>query len=280
MPLPLLEDWESTRTALHQSTQIVGAVRRLLLPERENHLHLAAIPLPYGLSSGVLPDGSQVDLDYKDLTLSYTSVDATVDASIPLVGQTKHSLAEELFEVMAKSTLKDMLGDAEEGTLTATVNAALEEKGSGLGEDGDTFEPDVETAGSFADIAWIIFQGIARFRARLEGFQTPLVVWPHGFDLSTLWFATEKHNETEDPHINVGFAPYTEGIAGPYLYAYAYPYPETYDEPRLPEGATWETDAFTGILLSYSTIARQLDPETYVQEACQAMYAGLRPLLP
>jgi hypothetical protein len=40
-----------------------------------------------------------------------------------------------------------------------------------------------------------VFTAAARFRARLEGSQTPIVVWPEHFDLSTLWFPTNDRSD-------------------------------------------------------------------------------------
>ena len=41
------------------------------------------------------------------------------------------------------------------------------------------------------------------------GPQTPIVVWPEHFDLSTLWFPTNDRSD-EAPVMNFGFAPFDE----------------------------------------------------------------------
>jgi hypothetical protein len=123
-----------------------------------------------------------------------------------------------------------------------------------------------------------IFTGIARFKAGLCGVQTPLVVWPHGFDLSTLWFAGNEIDERQ-PHTNVGFSPRSEGFETPYLYAYAYPYPARFDPPALPEGAYWHTRGWTGAVTPYDAIAAQADAAGFVEASCSALYQELLPLL-
>jgi hypothetical protein len=124
-----------------------------------------------------------------------------------------------------------------------------------------------------------IFTGIARFKAGLRGMQTPLVVWPHGFDISTLWFTGSEIDERQ-PHTNFGLSPRSEGIETPYLYAYAYPYPACFDPPDLPEGAYWHTRGWTGAVIPYDAIAGQEDAAGYVEASCIAVYQELLPLLP
>jgi hypothetical protein len=136
---------------------------------------------------------------------------------------------------------------------------------------------EAQPAHNYADALYRAFTSIARFRARLNGSMTPIVVWPEHFDLSFLWFATES--DEHHPHLNFGFAPYSNGINYPYLYSYAYPYPAQYETPKLPEGARWNTEGWTGVVLPYSEIARQNNPEATIEASCTAIFKALRPLL-
>jgi len=98
---------------------------------------------------------------------------------------------------------------------------------------------------------------IARWRGRISGHLSPIVVWAEHFDLSTVYFANPEMDEYQS-HINIGFAPFTEGVfERPYLYAYAYPYQENYAIPALEAPLKWETEAYTGIYLAYDDIVGQ-----------------------
>src|SRR5919109_78870 len=63
---------------------------------------------------------------------------------------------------------------------------------------------DAHASADYAQALDRVFTATARFRARLTGLQTPIVVWPEHFDLSFLWFATERATD-EFPHMNFGF---------------------------------------------------------------------------
>jgi hypothetical protein len=139
-------------------------------------------------------------------------------------------------------------------------------------------EIDPATAVDYLSALQIIFTGIARFRARRIGMMTPLIVWPEHFDLSTLLFTGNEIDERQ-PHLNFGFAPYSEGLDHPYLCAYAYPYPEHYAPPSLPEGARWHTQGWTGMVLPYEVIAAQPDALSFVEASCEATYPGLLALI-
>jgi len=108
--------------------------------------------------------------------------------------------------------------------------------------------------------------------------RTPLVVWPEHFDMSTLLFAGNEIDEGK-PHLNFGFAPFSDGLERPYLYAYAYPYPDSYDPPALPKGARWHTQGWTGVLLPYEEIASQQNSQGFVEESCLFIYQGLQKLI-
>ena len=113
--------------------------------------------------------------------------------------------------------------------------AALEAKGrapgpKGGGLTGDApLAVDAPTSAAYGEALYRVFTAVARFRARLAGPQTPIVVWPEHFDLSTLWFPTGDRSDSA-PQMNFGFAPFDSSYPRPYLYAYAYPMPEGFEQ--------------------------------------------------
>lgn len=279
MTLPKLENWNATAHGLHHATMLLGIVRVLLVEHQNNYLELGLKILPQGLSTDVLPTGGEVILDFKNTNLSYRSANGEgVQWSL-----LEHTQAE-LFDALAaamENEIADAIKDHMGGALIDRIHAAASANATltpPTKEELTQSEPlniDATVAGQYADALYTVFTDVARFRARLVGMMTPIVVWPEHFDLSFLWFKGE--DDDSKPHLNFGFSPFSDNIERPYLYVYAYPYPEKYDVPSLPEGARWETQDYTGVFLSYDELVQR--PAGYTEEACTAIFKSLRPLL-
>jgi hypothetical protein len=137
---------------------------------------------------------------------------------------------------------------------------------------------DPDQAAGYARALYTIADTIARFRATLPGETSPLIVWPHGFDLSFLWFATERASE-DAPHMAFGFSPYSAGLARPYFYTYAYPVPEGMLNLRLPPLTRWQTEGWTGTVTAYDDLTAMPDFAVTIVHIFRAMYLGVAPLL-
>jgi hypothetical protein len=278
MTLPSLINWEETAQSLHQITVLMGATRRLLLPHVANYLELSLQIKPTGLSTERLPNGTEISLDMPQAALVFQP--AAGDAvSIPLTGHSQASLFETLLATFATRGQALAPKMAEHPSLTEAFLAALQAKGHrpiALSETPLKVVPEV--AAEYAEVLYRIFTATARFRARLAGPMTPIVVWPEHFDLSFLWFATENATET-GPHLNFGFAPYSPGIERPYLYSYAHPLSADFDSPQLPPPATWHTAGWTGVVVPYDELVKVTDPEAVVEETFAEIYQVLLPLL-
>jgi hypothetical protein len=244
--------------------------------------------VPQGLSTDVLPDGSEVVLDFQQACLvAYRGGAQTL--SLPLESQSQSSLLNALLRELRSSELADLLKETPENDLLSRFLAAASAAGHDLssphnkitGEEALTIDP--QTTRDYGLALYAIFSGVARFRAHLNGPMTPVVVWPGHFDLSFLWFATEKAEESA-AHMNFGFAPYGGGVDEPYLYAYAYPMPAAVEGtprqlPALPAPAYWHEKGWTGVVVPYSAMARAADSEYYVETMCEGIYTSLRTLL-
>ena len=137
------------------------------------------------------------------------------------------------------------------------------------------FELNPAQGAGYAHALYAIYTGLARFRARLLGTMTPLVVWPHGFDLSSLWFFGSDPDESSQPHFAVGFSPGTAELPRPYLYAYAWPWPEGVEERPLSAGARWHNGEWRGALLEYDDFRAGDTPEHTVEAVARAFYEVL-----
>ncbi len=270
-----------TLAGLHRGALLLKAVQYLTQAPRPAYLHVALHIQPDGPISGILPAGGHVQLDLATACLVYRT-GGGARTSISLAGRSQAAVFDELFGRLAERELAGLL--PAEGDMTTRVMAALAAAGyTGpprtqlLSETIINIDPQV--AQDYHQTLDAVFSGLARFRAHLLGALTPIVLWPHHFDLSTLWF---PGGEIDDhaPHLNFGFAPFSDGIYEPYLYAYAYPYPAHYNPPALPAGTRWHTAGWTGAVLPYAVIAGQDNPITFIETSCQIICAGLRPLLP
>lgn len=258
MSLPDYTTWTATRRALHQSMQVLRSARLLGSEPLPNDLHYSTLPTPQGATTGPLRNGGEVILDYRRLAIAIRRGDEEV-ATIPLAGHSQTSLFDAAFDALAAAGLE---GDPARGKVTET----------------EPFAVDAEQGAAFAEVQWRMFRALARAKARFLGPQTPIALWPHGFDLSTLWFVRGM-DERRDPQINFGFSPGTPDVGQPYVYVTAWPAPDGLAE-RLPAGMEWHTAWSTpGGLLRYETFANGDDPETVVAEALIDAYRAASELL-
>jgi hypothetical protein len=269
MDLSKNPDWHHTITGLHQAVRILGALQLLTQPETPLWLERALAPVAAGATTGRLPG------------MRYLPAQGP-PVEIPLEAHTQRSLLVALFEQLAGPELGGLLppGESPENRLLRAfernqVRAAPQAEVL-LGE--EPFEIDRQLSTAYAAVQYSLYTALARFRARLLGNLSPLVLWPEHFDLSTIWFQG-AHLDENQAHLNFGFAPFSPGLEAPYIYAYAYPYPQAYAPPPLPAGARWHTENWTGVVLPYAALASQDQPELFVEESCLQIFQGLRALL-
>jgi len=259
MPLPDLFNWQPTRDSLHRASQVISAVRAEVTPPLPNAMRLSLNVIPEGLSTGPLAFGGDLALDFTDLSIAYRQP-GEASARLSLKGHSQWSLVGAVMNLLA-------------------------EEGHDLNLNRDTLADqsplhfDAHAAEEYADALYSIFTAAARFRARLFGPQSPVVVWPHGFDLSFLWFAGAGSNEHQDKHMNFGFSPGSPGFERPYLYCYASPSPAALADVPLPVLAHVNTHPWTGIVVHYDDLVGTNDSESVIEELYSEIYRAVSPLL-
>jgi hypothetical protein len=261
MPLPALANWDPTRTALHQAAQVVGAIRKVDAAPLPNYLQLALEVVPQGVTSGPLAPsiGGELVLNFAERAIVYTSPDRLTIDTVPLEGLTQVTLLDAVLMVMEKSG-----------------HPVQVDRSKITGQEALQVHPDA--AHEYNEALFKIYLGFARFKARLFGPMSRMVVWPHGFDLSFLWF-THGLDESNDPHMNFGFSPGSPGFARPYVYAYAHPKPPGMFDVELPQGARWNTDPWTGIALDYDALAVEADIESVIEKSLLQIHTAISPLM-
>lgn len=255
MSLPALEHFSPTRTSLQRAAQVLSAIRKATTPPLPNALRLSLHVTPYGLTTGPLSFGGALLLDFAQAAIIYQRPDYP-EQSVMLIGHHPRSLYD---------TLQAVLRDANLESVTISSEAI--------------FEIDRAVAADYAQALYSIFTAVARFRARLSGSQTPVVVWPHGFDLSTLWFSGDGTDEHHDPHLNFGFSPASAGFERPYFYSYAYPMPPGYDGVKLPAPVRVIHEPFAGMVFSYDDLVHSSNPEAEIEYLFTEVYRAVSPLM-
>jgi hypothetical protein len=245
MPLATLSNWDDTRIALHQSMQVLRSARLLGVDPLPNSLEYGTIPMPYGATTGPLKFGGELLLDFAQAAIVYRDHGKEV-FRVGLAGHNQTSLFDTVFAELAKAGLKL---DPNRGKITNTT----------------PFKISLEQVQTYTSVMWRMYTALARFRAHVYGWMSPVVMWPHGFDLSFLWFARGSE-ERSDPHLNFGFSPGTPDIGQPYVYFYAYPAINGLDK-ALPSNMRWHTAwSSPGGVLEYDKFASANDPEAVVED--------------
>ena len=258
MNLPDLSNWETTRECLHRVAQVIGELRRLNIDAQPNALHLAVNAVADGVSTGRLRNGGEYTFDYGAAEIIYYDPDGE-RSQLSLEGHTAKSLI--------TASLKLMSDDIDELLANSRIT------------DEKPFRMDSDLAENYAKVQYAVFKGLSHFKARLSGTMTPVVIWPHHFDMSFLWFKGHNPDEHKEPHMNFGFSPYSEGYDEPYLYFYLWPQPDTATDVKPPAPARWATEGFSGIVVDYADLRTAVDPIHLIENTFAQIHRSLAPLL-
>ncbi|MEM9953522.1 MAG: DUF5996 family protein [Chloroflexota bacterium] len=284
MSLPKLDNFDSYIHQVHQAIFLFGAIAHQVIPKQQNWLHIATEPYPWGFQTQVFPTGGRLIFNVSAGNIQLQHGDGNTDI-FALVDHTQKSLFEAILSAMDGHELVNYF-DADSDLshseqLLSKIHSDDQKLTDAVAE--HTHETslayDVNSANDYLHALNTIYTGIARWRGRLNGHLSPMVVWAEHFDLSTIWFATPEMDEYKS-HINIGFAPFTEGVfERPYLYAYAYPYQEDYKTPNLDAPLKWETEAYTGIYVSYDNLTDYDDPVSAIEMLCGQIFKTMRTVL-
>ena len=282
MSLPQYDTWSATVHGLHKGAELLSAVQRLTQPPLPAYQELGLQVQPEGFSSGRLPGGSRLVVDL--ISGSLVLATSTGNKSIyRLNGRSQSQVFSELFEDLAKNDLSQLLPPGPD--LFERVSQGIAARGNRYHPpqrenllDDSMIRVDIQASRNYLGLVQQVYTGLARFLAHSAGMRTPILVWPHGFDLSSLFFIGNEIDESQ-PHLNFGFAPYASGMDYAYLYAYAYPYPQRFEPPPLPKGARWNTQGWTGMLIPYSEMAEEPDLAGFIENSFSIINKGLHSLI-
>jgi hypothetical protein len=135
----------------------------------------------------------------------------------------------------------------------------------------DSAEFNPAEAGLYAEALWWLEAQFRDLKAGIrEGVTSPLLLYPHHFDLSLVWFPHDDERQ-----LGVGWSAGDESVAEPYLYLTAYPEPKGFTDIKLPDGAHWQSEGFSGGILPYAALAASDRPaELFKQFAADTLAAA------
>ena len=234
LPQLLYEDLLPTRDSLRDSALIISNLQRLYIPKHPRQWQ-------YGLH-----------VNLRGLVTQNFNIDSMpMHASIDLV-RNKMRLGS------AHWSLKDYSPPE----LFSNVRVWLESQKQDAQIDAIAFHPgvyryDPVQSKKYADALWWLqeqFDGIVQ--SNREGVMSPILLYPHHFDLSLAWFPFDDERQ-----IAIGFSTGDEHIAEPYLYLTVYPQPDALESCGGPSESYWQTNGFSGRVLLYDELYKSPDPE-------------------
>jgi Family of unknown function (DUF5996) len=254
-----LHNWTTTAKGLHQLTLLLGVLQRYWREAEPLHLEQALRVTPEGLVA-------ENDLGSTKLTLNFQKGLLELDRQDKVL---ELSFSGANAEKLLTSILRELELDE------TILRQALAEKGERLEFSDEALMIDGGTAQSYGEILYRVFTALSRVKAQFLGSQSPLVVWPHHFDLSTLWFADEM--DEHKPHLNLGFAPFDSVHSEPYVYAYAYPMPDKFETLPLPKPAMWHLGPWQGMWIPFAELLKPENPERVIEDCLEAACKLLQP---
>ncbi|MCA0452371.1 MAG: DUF5996 family protein [Chloroflexi bacterium] len=258
MALPALENWDTTRRSLHQVVQVVGSIKKAVVEPLPNYAHLGLFVTAEGLTTGRLNGRGEIIINFLQWRVSYFSP-ANQQYDIDIQDMTQVDIRNAILEGMKHAGFE--------------VHPKLEEI---TGQ--SPLRIDRSTMKAYQQGLYAVYTALSHFRNRFLGTFSPMIIFPHGFDLSFLWF---KHGSEEktNPHMNFGFSPGSEGFPRPYIYVYASPLPEAFFDISLPILARFVHEPWKGIMISYDRLVSEEHPETLLVQMLVDIQSAVAPLL-
>jgi hypothetical protein len=243
-----LEAWRPTLGTLQSYAQVLSAIRAAMAPREKHWWHISLQVSAAGLTTGPLPARDRV----VELTLSltehrlYIATNRVDRAGIELKDQSAAAFCDAVLRALAH------MG----------VNPSIDRKSF---ESTGAHTYDKAAVARFWQVLPLVDAALKRLKSEHRGESGAVQFWPHHFDIALLMFSGRRvsgtdptDEESADENMNFGFLPGDEGIAQPYFYATAYPAPPGFADARLPPGAYWHTEGWTGAVLPYAVL-RTLD---------------------
>ena len=235
--IPTLEYWDTTRDAFHQVALVLSAIRVACVEKQPNDLQYSLDITASGLTTSCLNIGGELQFDITNLQLIYAR-DGRNAFILDVEGHSQ------------KSLMGAVVGSFEALGIDispAQIHITQEKR----------FEIERDLAANYLTLLDAVYTVLSRFRARLSGCMSPLVLWAHHFDLAFIWFPVANMDEHNDPQLAFGFAPYSPGMDRPYFYAYGWSPTAGYLEIPVSPPARAISEGYTGLYAGYDDLPKE-----------------------
>ena len=249
------------RLQVHHAAQIAvsAAISYLPVAPDDSHTALTWVEPLRALVTVLIPAARPFRVALRPADLSLHALDATMNAgrSFALPGSGAPRAHEWLAEIAGASGL-----DASRLTFSKHYTIPAHPVG-----DGGPFELREGNAFSELERYWSNASRILTEVARAEPTASPILVWPHHFDIATL-IGSAPSQSSPSKKVGVGHSPGDEWYGEPYWYVSPYPSPQA---PRLPslDGGFWHTTRWVGAVLRASDY---LSGDGSEQQRCVAAF--------
>lgn len=136
-------------------------------------------------------------------------------------------------------------------------------------------EYNFDQAESYAEALWWMDKQFRIIKDEIKsGVTSPILLYPHHFDLSLVWFPQD-----DDKQFGLGWSTGDGTIAEPYVYFTAYPDLDGFTDIDLPDGAYWQKHGFTGAILPYSVLQSSAEPDILLQKFAGNLFKAGKKLL-
>lgn len=126
----------------------------------------------------------------------------------------------------------------------------------------------IEQAEAFSNALWWFERQFSAIKSsRIDGLTSPVLLYPHHFDLAMTWFPYDDERQ-----LSIGFSTGDEAVTEPYVYLTAYPEPAAFHETGLNGGAYWQTKDFRGAVLPYSALQSTSDSAAVLQSFAKGLF--------
>lgn len=240
-------DLVKTKNALQYAAKLIKEIQFSYyndkLPQQAEH---SLKPHPSGLSTRQLKDLGKLFLNFSDLSISLIK-GGDKRFSVSVSGHSAASLA------------KEVIGKFSE--IGVTINTERIKKQI---SDESQFELNSQISGNYANTIDAVYTAFSRIISRFIGeYQiSPILFWPHGFDMAFITFFTDDLTQGTGPHIMGGFSLGSAGIEEPYIYFYFFGkpndsengkyYPDNIEDVPLPNHSKWHTEGWKGLVIPYN----------------------------
>ncbi|MHC5210484.1 MAG: hypothetical protein ACYTG2_07195 [Planctomycetota bacterium] len=252
--LPEPATLRDARLQLHWAAQLAAAPGVSLAEPADDHGHMslcwssrhAAL-----LGARVGPAGLAIGLAPADLALLLVDGHDSERARLALDGRTRLEALEWLDDTLGAALERDVALALPDHEMPAHPVA---------GDAGFSLAP----GEAFAELSRWYANAYALLTPlrRHERDATPLRCWPHHFDIAFLSLLDGDAAGEEARSVNLGLSPGDGSVDEPYFYVTPWPAPDVRELPALEGGGVWQTEGWTGAVLTASRLLETGDADS------------------